>query len=96
MSSAAHDSKARLDAAAASTRASIDQTRDKAAGQLHSAERKAEESKEAAKSSWWSWFGWGKAKGQEAKSEVALGAEKAAGEVRKGAEDAQNAAAKRT
>ena len=95
VNSVAHESKEKLDAAAASTRSSIDHARESTTKQLHEAEKRIEETKEAAKSSWWSWFGWGKAKGEEIKSGAAKSAEKVAADVKKGAEDIQDAAAKR-
>lgn len=53
----------------------MDEYKNSASASLHSAkdstEKAAEDAKAKAASSWSSWFGWGKSKAEDAKSEVA-------------------------
>lgn len=63
-SQAAHDAQAKLNEYKDSASASMHSAKD-------SAEKSAEDAKAKASSSWSSWLGWGRSKGEEAKSEVA-------------------------
>ena len=62
---------------------------------IHDAEAYAENTVEAAKSSWWNWFGWGKSKGEDAKREAAQKAAEGARIVKDNAADLEKKAQSR-
>ena len=63
---------------------------------VHDAKVYVEDKAEEAKSSWWSWFGWGKKKGDDAQREVAQKTAEAARAVKDSAADVEKRAQSRT
>lgn len=83
---AAHDVQAKLDSYKRSTESSLHGARDSTVASYNNAKAAAEREVNQAENSWWSWFGWGKGKAVDAKSQSAEKVAEAASDVEKGAE----------
>lgn len=84
--SAAHEAQAKLDSYKKSAEASLHNARDSATASYNDAKAATERKVNEVENSWWNWFGWGKGKAEEAKSQSAEKVADAAGDVKKGAE----------
>ena len=91
----AADAQSRVASYRDAAAASLQSTKEATGKAANDAKVYTEDKARQAQSSWWSWLGWGKSKGEDAKEAAAGEAAKGAREVKEKAAEAEKSAQKR-